>query len=83
MALQSADRVRGRRAEFGEPRSYAGYEVRDPLGNLIGIAEEVLADMGDEPRYVKVSTGLLGLKTALIPVQLVAVDTRRRMLLLR
>ena len=83
MAIQSADRVRGRRAEFGEPGSYAGYEVRDPLGNLLGVAEEVLADLGDEPRYVKVRTGLLGLQTALIPVQLVAVDTRRRMLLLR
>jgi hypothetical protein len=83
MAIQSADRVRGRRAEFGEPGAYAGYEVRDPLGNLLGVAEEVLADLGDEPRYVKVRTGLLGLQTALIPVQLVAVDTRRRMLLLR
>ena len=31
MALQSADRVRVRRAKFGEPGSYAGYDVRDPL----------------------------------------------------
>jgi hypothetical protein len=83
MAIQSVDRVRVRQAEFGEPGSYAGYEVRDPLGNLIGVVEEVFADLGDEPRYVKVRTGLLRLKTVLIPVQLVAVDTCRRMLLLR
>ena len=44
MALQSADRVRVRGAQFGEPGSYAGYEVRDPLGQRIGVAEEVLAD---------------------------------------
>ena len=83
MALQSADRIQARRAQFGEWRSYAGYEVRDPLGQRIGTAEEVLADLGDEPRYVKVRMGLLGLRSALIPVQLVAVDTQRRTLRLR
>ena len=83
MALNSADRLRVRRAQFGEPGSYAGYEVRDPLGHRIGVAEEVLADLGDEPRYVKVRMGLLRLRFALIPVQLVAVDTQRRTLRLR
>jgi hypothetical protein len=83
MALQSADRVRVRRAKFGEPGSYAGYDVRDPLGQRIGTAEEVFADLNDEPRYVKVRMGLFGLRSALIPVQLVAVDTQRRTLRLR
>lgn len=41
MRFQSADRVRVRGAQFGVPGSYAGYEVRDPLGHRIGIAEEV------------------------------------------
>jgi hypothetical protein len=83
MALQNANRVRVRRAQFSEPGSYSGYEVRDPLGHRIGVAEEVLADLGDEPRYVKVRMGLLGLRSALIPVQLVAVDTQRCTLRLR
>ena len=83
MTLQSAGGVRVRRAQFGEPGSYAGYEVRDPLGERIGVAEDVLADLDDEPRYVKVRMGPLRLRSALIPVQLVAVDTQRRMLRLR
>jgi len=83
MTIQSADRRRAGRAQFGEPGSYAGYEVRDPLGHRIGVAEEVFADSGDEPRYVKIRMGLLGLRSALIPVQLVAVDTRHRKLMLR
>jgi hypothetical protein len=83
MALQSADRIQARRAQFGEWRSYAGYEVRDPLGQRIGTAEEVFADLNDEPRYVRVKMGLFGLRAALIPVQLVAADTRRRVLMLR
>jgi hypothetical protein len=83
MRFQSADRVRARRVQFGEPGSYAGYEVRDPLGHRIGIAGEVFADLSDEPRYVTVRMGLLGLRSALIPVKLVAVDTQRRTLMLR
>ena len=75
MALPGADHIRVRRAQFGEPGAYAEYEVRDPLGHRIGIADKVFADSSDEPRYVKVRMGLLGLRSALIPVHLVAVDT--------
>jgi hypothetical protein len=83
MAIKSADHILDRRAQPGEWRSCGGYEVRDPLGQRIGSAEEVLADVNGEPRYVKVKLGLFGLQTALIPVRLVAADTRRCVLMLR
>lgn len=83
MVLRTADHRRTKHDLFGEPRSYAGYEVRDPLGKTIGTAEEIFADLNDEPRYVRVKMGLFGLRAALIPVQLVAADTRRRVLMLR
>ena len=83
MTLRTANHRRTQQNRLGEPRSYAGYEVRDPQGQRIGTAKEVLADLNDEPRYVKVKTGLFGLRSVLIPVQFVAADTRRRVLELR
>jgi hypothetical protein len=80
MALRTADHTRSQHERVG---NYAGYEVRDPLGNRIGIAEEVFADLNDEPRYLKVKVGALGVRSALIPVRLFAADTRRRVLELR
>jgi hypothetical protein len=80
MALRTADH---RETQHGRVSDYAGYEVRDPLGQRIGIAEEVFADLNDEPRYLKVKVGVFGVRSALIPVRLVAADTRRRVLELR
>jgi hypothetical protein len=51
--------------------------------HTIGTVGEVLADLNDEPRYVSVNMGLFGLRSVLIPVKLVAADTRRRVLMLR
>jgi hypothetical protein len=72
MGLRTANHRQTQQGRLGEPRSYAGYEVRDPQGQRIGTVEEVLADLNDEPRYVRVKMGLFGLRSALIPVQLVA-----------
>ncbi len=83
MALPTANQERTNRDRLGEWRTYAGYEARDPLGQRIGTVTEVLADLNDEPRYVRVNMGLLGLRSVLIPVRLVAADTRRRVLTLR
>jgi hypothetical protein len=47
MALRTANRERTHRDRFGEWRTYAGYEVRDPRGHRIGIVGEVLADLND------------------------------------
>ena len=83
MALRTANRERTHRDRFGEWRTYAEYEVRDPRGHRIGIVGEILADLNDEPRYASVNMGLFGLRSVLIPVKLVAADTRRRVLMLR
>jgi sporulation protein YlmC with PRC-barrel domain len=74
---------RTHRYRFGEWRTYAGYEVRDPRAHRIGTVREVLADLNDEPTYVRVNMGLFGMRSVLIPVQLVVADTRRRVLMLR
>jgi hypothetical protein len=83
MALRSTNCAQTQHDRCGESQTYAGYEIRDPLGQRIGTAEEVLADLNDEPRYVRVKMGLFGMRSALIPVRLIAADTRRRVLMLR
>lgn len=83
MVLRTANYTGGQHDRFRDSQTYAGYEVRDPLGQRIGTAEEVLADLNEEPRYVRVNMSLFGARSVLIPVQLVAADTRRRVLMLR
>ena len=67
------------------PPSISGsrYAVYDPLGQKIGRAEKVFVNWNEEPEYVRVRSGFFGLKSVLIPVQLVEVDDERRMLVLK
>lgn len=65
------------------PEGYVGYAVLDPEGRKIGAAREVFANGSGEPEYVRVRMGLFGLRDALIPVQLVAVDAERRTMTLQ
>jgi hypothetical protein len=75
---------RGRPAErFKAPAGYAGYAVLDPEGHKIGVVKELFANGRDEPEYVRVRMGVLGLKSALIPVQLVALDEGSRTITLQ
>jgi len=71
------------RSRFGMPEEYAGYEVRDPEGRKIGRVKELFVNVHAEPEYVRVRTGVLGLKTFLIPIGFVAVDEERRTLTLQ
>jgi hypothetical protein len=64
------------------PAEYVGYGVRDPLGQKIGTVDELFVNAYDEPEYVKVRMGFLGLKSVLLPVEIVAVDKQRRTLVL-
>jgi hypothetical protein len=68
---------------FSKPQEWAGYEVHDPLGQKIGRAEEILVNANDEPEYIRFKAGFFGSKSVLIPVQLAAADTRRRVIELR
>ena len=76
------------RAEPDEERSVGsrwceGYTLLDPLGQRLGRVERVFCNRGGEPQYVRIRTGLLGQKLALIPVMGLAVDSGRRDLTLR
>jgi hypothetical protein len=64
------------------PEEYAGYGLCDPEGNRIGRVLKVFANDDREPEYIRVGLGLLGTKSALIPVQGVKVDGNRRHLVL-
>jgi hypothetical protein len=68
---------------FETPLEYVGYKLRDPLGQKIGSVQELFVNDKDEPEYVKVKMGFLGLKSVLIPVELLAVNTEHRSLILR
>jgi hypothetical protein len=70
------------RERFERPEEYAGYAVCDPLGEKVGSVEELFVNGSGEPEYVKVRMGLLGLRSVLLPVLYVAVDEKRRALLL-
>ena len=60
-----------------------GYAVLDPEGRKIGVVRELFANGSGEPEYVRVRMGLFGMKNALIPVQLVALDGERRTMTLQ
>lgn len=74
----------GRAADRAEaPAGCVGYTVLDPEGRKIGVVGELFANGSGEPEYVRVKMGLFGLKSALIPVQLVALDSERRTMTLQ
>ena len=77
MVRTTTDRERSR-SRFGEPKRYVGYGVRDPEGRKIGTAREIFANGRGEPEYVRVRMGLLGLRSALLPVGFVRVDEQQR-----
>jgi hypothetical protein len=79
-----AEKKRGRlRERFEAPEEYVGYVVCDPLGQKIGKLEKLFVNAHQEPEYVRVTLGFFEFRTALIPVQAVAVDEGRRALLLQ
>lgn len=71
------------RERFEAPSQYAGYKVLDREGHKVGSVLEPFVNLHDEPEYVRVKLGLFGLRTALLPVEIVTVDERRRALVLR
>ena len=68
----------GSRRRFQEPKEYVGYGVRDPEGRTIGTASEIFANGRGEPEYVRVRLGLLGLRSALLPIGFVRIDEQQR-----
>jgi hypothetical protein len=83
---QMATRVATRGAwpveRFEAPTQCAGYWVRDPRGRKIGRLKRLFLNGSGGPEYAEVKVGLFGMKTLLIPVQIVSVDAERRFLVL-
>lgn len=65
------------------PAGCAGYAVLDPEGRKIGVVGELFSNESGGPEYVRVRLGLFGLKSAMIPVQLVTLDGERRTMTLK
>jgi uncharacterized protein (TIGR02271 family) len=53
---------------------FAGYEVYDQAGEKIGKVDDLFVDESDQPEYVGVKMGFLGMSSTLIPWQLVTLD---------
>ncbi len=71
------------REQFELSERYAGYAVRDPQGRKIGNLEALFVDEYHEPAYLRIRIGFLEFRTILLPVQAVAVDESRRVLVLQ
>ena len=84
--LQTATRAVGRGAwlveQFETPQQCAGYRVRDPRGRKIGKLKRLFLNGSGGAEYAEVKVGLFGMKTVLIPVQIVSVDAEQRSLVL-
>jgi hypothetical protein len=83
---QTATRAAARGAwpieRFETPKQCAGYWVRDPRGRKIGRLKRLFLNGSGGAEYAEVKVGLFGLKTVLIPVQIVTVNAELRFLVL-
>ena len=68
----------GDRSAEGE-YSLEGYHAYDVHYEKIGTVDDLFADNDDRPKYVGVKTGLLGTRTTLIPIELVRVNDKRKL----
>jgi uncharacterized protein (TIGR02271 family) len=59
---------------------YAGYTVYDQHYEKIGEVDDLFLDENDQPEYIGVKMGFLGTRSTLIPVQMVRVNDRRRVI---
>ena len=59
---------------------FAGYTVYDEHYEKIGKVDDLFVDENDGPEYLGVKMGLLGLKSTLIPWELVRVNERRQLI---
>ena len=60
-------------------QAYNEYTVYDQHYEKIGKVDDIFVDENDEPEYIGVKMGLLGTKSTLIPIELVRVNDRRKL----
>lgn len=61
-------------------QAYSEYTVYDQHYEKVGKVDDIFVDANDEPEYIGVKTGFLGMKSTLIPIELVRVNDRRKLL---
>jgi uncharacterized protein (TIGR02271 family) len=59
---------------------YAGYTVYDMHYEKIGNVDDLFVDENDQPEYLGVKMGFLGLKSTLIPWEMVRVNAKRQLI---
>ena len=59
---------------------YSDYEVYDKNYQKIGKVDDLFVDENDQPEYIGVKMGFLGTTSTLIPVELVRVNDKRKLL---
>jgi hypothetical protein len=60
--------------------AYKDYTVYDQHYEKIGKVDDLFVDETDTPEYIGVKTGFLGMKSTLIPMELVRVNDRRKLI---
>jgi uncharacterized protein (TIGR02271 family) len=63
----------------GARSSLEGYQAYDVHYENTGKVDDLFVDDDGQPRYVGVKTGLLGTRTTLIPIELVRVNDKRKL----
>jgi uncharacterized protein (TIGR02271 family) len=58
---------------------YAGYQAYDEHYEKIGKVDDLFVDEDDRPEYIGVKMGFLGARSTLIPVEIVRVNDKRRL----
>jgi hypothetical protein len=59
---------------------YKDYTVYDQHYEKIGQVDDLFVDENDQPEYIGVKTGFLGMKSTLIPMELARVNDRRKLI---
>jgi hypothetical protein len=60
--------------------AYKDYTVYDHHYERIGQVDDLFVDENDQPEYIGVKTGFLGMKSTLIPMELARVNDRRKLI---
>lgn len=58
-------------------KAYSNYKVYDQHYNEIGKVDDIFVDENDQPEYIGVKMGFLGLKSTVVPIELVRVNDKR------
>ena len=75
-----ANEEHGDRFAQGERSSLVAFQAYDMHYEKIGTVDDLFVDDDDRPKYVGVKTGLLGTRTTLIPIELVRVNDKRKLI---